>query len=81
MALLNAHVSLCRTQDCEALQVHPTISPGTGDILKLIKAGKVQPRPGISRVDGRIVHFTDGSQEDVDIIVCATGSAVLVPNL
>ena len=57
-------------------QVHPTVSPGTGDILQLIKDGKVLVRPGIERVEEHTVHFTDGTTEDVDIIVCATGQLV-----
>lgn len=55
------------------VQVHPTVSPGTGDILQLIKDGKVLVRPGIERVDDRVVFFNDGTTEEVDIIVCATG--------
>lgn len=55
-------------------QVHPTISPGTGDILRLIKAGKVQPRPGIRDIDGSTVHFVDGTSQDIDVIICATGT-------
>lgn len=53
--------------------MHPTVSPGTGDILQLIKDGKVAVRPGIERIEDHTVHFTDGTKEDIDIIVCATG--------
>ncbi|BDA48576.1 Dimethylaniline monooxygenase [N-oxide-forming] 5 [Coccomyxa sp. Obi] len=63
------------------LRVHPTVSPGTGDILQLIKDGKVLVRPGIERVEEHTVHFTDGTTEDVDIIVCATGYNVCCPFL
>lgn len=55
------------------MQVHPTVSPGTGDILQLIKDGKVAVRPAIERIEDHTVHFTDGTKEDIDIIVCATG--------
>ena len=56
-----------------AKQVHPTVNPGSGDILELIRDKKVLAKPGIERVDGLTVHFTDGSREEVDAIICATG--------
>lgn len=55
------------------LQVHPTVNPGAGDILELIRVGKVLARPGIERMDGHTLHFTDGTSEEVDAIICATG--------
>ena len=61
-------------------QAHPTISPGAGDILRLIKQGRVQPRPGIAAIDGRTMRFTDGTSEDVDVIVCATGGGGKPPS-
>ncbi|EIE27617.1 flavin-containing monooxygenase [Coccomyxa subellipsoidea C-169] len=67
--------------DFGLLRVHPTVSPGTGDILQLIKDGKVTVRPGIERIEDRTVHFTDGTKEDIDIIVCATGYNVSCPFL
>lgn len=60
-------------------QAHPTISPGSGDILRLIKQGRVQPRPGIRGIDGRTMRFTDGTSEEVDVIVCATGGEGRAP--
>ena len=55
------------------LQVHPTVNPGAGDILELIRDGKVLARPGIERVDGHTVRFEGGSSEEVNAIICATG--------
>ncbi|CAL5223737.1 g6297 [Coccomyxa viridis] len=63
------------------LRVHPTVNPGSGDILQLIRDKKVLAKPGIERVDGLTVHFTDGSSEDVDAIICATGYNVKCPFL
>ena len=57
--------------------MHPTVNPGSGDILELIRDKKVLARPGIERVDGLTVHFTDESSEDVDAIICATGALLL----
>ena len=49
------------------------MNPGAGDILELIRDGKVLARPGIERMDGHTLHFTDGTSEEVDAIICATG--------
>ena len=39
-----------------------------------VLAGSLKEKPGISRLDGRTVHFADGSVvDDVDTILCATG--------
>ena len=64
--------ALAQLPNCTS-QVHPTVNPGSGDILELIRDKKVLARPGIARIDGLTVHFTDGSSEDVDAIICATG--------
>jgi cation diffusion facilitator CzcD-associated flavoprotein CzcO len=59
-------------------QNHPTISD---TILHRITHGEVRPVRGIERFDGNTVHFTDGSQEQADIIVWATGYRVTIPFL
>ncbi|WP_228479312.1 flavin-containing monooxygenase [Microbacterium atlanticum] len=41
--------------------------------------GRVRAVPEISRFDGQSVHFTDGSVEEVDTIVWATGYRAPVP--
>ena len=61
----------CWAATCQA---HPTISPGTGDVMRRCREGKIQVRPGIERLEGHTVHFTDGSNELVDVIMCATGA-------
>ncbi|CAK0739800.1 hypothetical protein CVIRNUC_001197 [Coccomyxa viridis] len=55
------------------LRVHPTVEPGSGNILEMIRDGQVLARPGIQHVKGHTVHFVDGSKEEVDDIICATG--------
>lgn len=59
-------------------QNHPTISD---TILHRLTHGEVVPRPGIERFDGARVHFTDGSVDEVDVIVWATGYRVTIPFL
>jgi cation diffusion facilitator CzcD-associated flavoprotein CzcO len=59
-------------------QNHPTISD---TILHRITHGEVRPVRGIERFDGNTVHFTDGTEEQADIIVWATGYRVTIPFL
>jgi cation diffusion facilitator CzcD-associated flavoprotein CzcO len=59
-------------------QNHPTISD---TILHRLTHGEVEPRPGIERLDGDAVVFTDGTRDPVDLIVWATGYRVTIPFL
>jgi cation diffusion facilitator CzcD-associated flavoprotein CzcO len=57
-------------------EAHPTIS---GRILDRLAHGAIVYRPKIERLDGRTVHFQDGSAEHVDVIVWCTGYKVTFP--
>ena len=57
-------------------QAHPTISP---DLFTRLGSGDVQAKPALVRRDGRQVYFADGSTEEVDAIVYATGYKVTFP--
>ncbi|MFR9752048.1 flavin-containing monooxygenase [Nocardia sp. 004] len=60
------------------LQNHPTISD---TILHRLTHGEVVARPGIERLDGDRVYFTDSRSDLVDVIVWATGYRVSMPFL
>jgi cation diffusion facilitator CzcD-associated flavoprotein CzcO len=49
--------------------------------LALVAEDRIAVRPGIAEVDGDVVVFEDGSREQVDAIVCATGYALDLPYL
>jgi hypothetical protein len=51
------------------------------DYLNQVRAGSLTCRPAIAAVAGRMVTFTDESQEPFDAIVCATGYELDVPYL
>jgi dimethylaniline monooxygenase (N-oxide forming) len=51
------------------------------DYLAQVRAGDIACRPGIASIEGRIVTFTDGSAQPVDVIVCATGYDLDLPYL
>ena len=59
-------------------QNHPTISD---TILHRLTHGEVEARPGVDRLDGDRVVFTDGTADPVDVIVWATGYRVSIPFL
>lgn len=64
--------------DHKVFEKHPTIST---EILHYLKHGRIKPRPDISRFDGNVVHFTDGTSGEYDMIVAATGFYVSFPFL
>jgi hypothetical protein len=51
------------------------------DYLTQVQDGSIACRPAIASVEGTAVTFADGSTEQVEAIVCATGSGVDIPYL
>jgi cation diffusion facilitator CzcD-associated flavoprotein CzcO len=62
--------------DHEPLEAHASVS---GEFLTRVGCGDIVPKPGIERLEGREVRFTDGSVEGVDAIIYATGYKVNFP--
>lgn len=60
------------------LTEHPTLST---ELLPLVKAGKIQPKLAIERLNGSEIIFTDGSREKIDVLICATGYQISFPFL
>ena len=56
--------------DHEPLEAHPSVS---GEFLTRAGCGDVKFKPAIQSLEGKQVRFADGSVEDVDAIVFATG--------
>ena len=57
---------------------HPTVS---SDLLPRIGHGRIKPKPVIERLEGDSVRFADGSVEQIDRIVYATGYKITFPFL
>lgn len=57
-------------------EAHPTIS---SRILDRLAHGAVIPKPNIARFEGRHVHFVDGTKEEADTVIFATGYNVTFP--
>ena len=60
------------------LETHPTLN---SDILNALRHGKVLPRVGINSLEGNSVHFDDGTAEEFDAIISATGYQIRFPFL
>ncbi|MEM7319193.1 MAG: NAD(P)/FAD-dependent oxidoreductase [Pseudomonadota bacterium] len=48
----------------------PVLDVGT---LAAIRSGKIQLQPGLRRFDGELITFTDGTSENYDAVILATG--------
>jgi len=57
---------------------HPTLN---NEVPYYIKHGRIIPKPAVRQMDDCKVEFTDGSCEEFDLIVCATGYDVAYPFL
>src|SRR4051794_35112459 len=60
---------------------HYTIVKRPREYMKLFDEGKVTIRREISSIDGPRIHFVDGSTEEYDAIILATGYAMGYPFL
>lgn len=49
------------------------------ELLYYIKHGRIHPRKGIARFDGKQVHFVDGTVEAYDVVIAATGFTISFP--
>ena len=64
--------------DHKIFEAHPTIN---SELLYYMKHGRIQPRKDIARFESKAVHFVDGTSEEFDTVVCATGYHVSFPFL
>jgi cation diffusion facilitator CzcD-associated flavoprotein CzcO len=62
--------------DHEPLEAHPSVS---GEFLTRAGCGDIRFKPAIRALEGKQVRFEDGSVEDVDAIVFATGYDMKFP--
>ena len=58
------------------LEGHPTLN---SELMYFLGHGEIVPKVGIARLDGRRVHFRDGTSEEFDVIVAATGYRITFP--
>jgi cation diffusion facilitator CzcD-associated flavoprotein CzcO len=59
-------------------ETHPIVN---SQLLYAVGHGHVQVRPAIERIQGNTIHFADGREEQIDVIICATGYQTTFPFL
>ncbi len=62
--------------DHKLFEAHPTQSV---ELPLRLGSGDVAPKPNVARLDGHTVHFVDGTHDDFDVIVYATGYNITFP--
>jgi dimethylaniline monooxygenase (N-oxide forming) len=50
-----------------------------GTIVTDVAYSRVEIKQGIKRIDGQMIHFVDGSVEEFDVIIAATGYQIQLP--
>lgn len=56
--------------DHKLMESHPILN---SQVLHYLQHGDLQAKPDIDHLDGKGVVFKDGTREEVDLILCATG--------
>jgi Flavin-binding monooxygenase-like len=56
--------------DHRILQTHPLLN---SELYYFVRHGKIKPHGDIARFEGKTVHFKDGSAQDFDVVITATG--------
>jgi hypothetical protein len=64
--------------DHRVLESHPIVNT---QLLHYLAHGDVTAKPDVRELDGRVVRFADGSAEEVDLIIWATGYDASFPYL
>jgi len=65
-----------KNPDFPVTRDHPTLN---SELLYKIRHGKVHPRGGIRKIEGRTVTFADGLSEEYDVVLAATGYKIAFP--
>lgn len=56
--------------DHKLFESHPILNT---QILHHLAHGRIRAKPDVARFEGKTVHFTDGTSEEFDLVLCATG--------
>lgn len=64
--------------DHKVLESHPIVN---SQLLHYLAHGDIRARPDVLELRGNSVRFTDGSEEELDVIVYATGYRATIPVL
>ena len=87
LARLMMRVSVGEASDYPGMPIpdHRALADGPPVVNELllywVQHGRIKVRPGIERFDGATVHFSDGTSDDFDTILWATGFHASLPFL
>lgn len=76
LSLGPTHLTGWPKPDHKLFETHPIINSRIHDRLA---HGDLAIKPNIARLDGQTVHFVDGTSEDFDVIIYATGFKISFP--
>lgn len=62
--------------DHRLFETHPILNT---QLLHYLGHGDIKAKPDVERFEGKIVHFKDGTSEEIDLVLCATGYTWKVP--
>ena len=62
--------------DYKMYESHPVVN---SLVLHHLGHGDIHVKPDIARLEGHTVHFKDGSAQDYDLVLCATGYKLHYP--
>tara|TARA_R110000824_G_scaffold118960_18_gene272557 strand:- start:89110 stop:90483 length:1374 start_codon:yes stop_codon:yes gene_type:complete len=78
LRILNGDITRLGLQkpDHRLFESHPILN---NQLLHFLGHGDIKAKKDIERFDGKIVHFKDGTSEEIDLILCATGYTWKIP--
>ncbi|MDO8290057.1 MAG: NAD(P)-binding domain-containing protein [Parvibaculum sp.] len=62
--------------DHRLFESHPILNT---QLLHFLAHGDIAAKRDVARFDGKIVHFVDGTSEEIDLVLCATGFKWNIP--
>lgn len=78
LRILNGDITRLGLQkpDHRLFETHPILNT---QLLHYLGHGDIKAKPDVERFEGKVVHFKDGSSEEIDLVLCATGYTWKVP--
>jgi len=78
LRILNGDVTRLGLQkpDHKLFETHPILN---NQLLHFLGHGDIKAKRDVERFDGKVVHFKDGTSEEIDLILCATGYKWKIP--
>lgn len=78
LRILNGDITRLGLQkpDHRLFESHPILNT---QLLHYLGHGDIKAKPDVARFEGKTVHFKDGTSEEIDLVLCATGYTWKVP--